>query len=233
MTSAQCDLEFEFNKLKELTQNISQLDLVKVIHPNFSCFKVIYKKQNHSQTCPEYVHSLEVVGDGDSPTRHMKDIEHEVGHVWLEVEAEVHKSIENQKHESQYNLDKDSEPAVSSFSTFKLVTPSKYTFNAIQMVANDILNEIIAMMFVPSVKTTKLNKNLFKYAAMFNSTTAGVKRSFGIHNLHRRFTKHGKTSTEGTTVELTTSNPDFGTTKERDSAEDMNKIELSEIEVLA
>lgn len=84
-----------------------------------------------------------------------------------------------------------------------------------------------------SNKSSKLNKNPFKYAMLSNFSTAGVRRSFGIHDLHRRFMKHQKASTkDDTTVELTTSNSDFCTVNDKESTEDMNEIELFEVEVL-
>lgn len=102
-----------------------------------------------------------------------------------------------------------------------------------KLIAKEILEEIVSMLYTK--KSSKSSKNMFKYATIFNSATSGIRRSFGIHNLHRRFTKHRKTSTQETTVELTVSNPDFNTVvviHEKESTENISEIELSEVEVL-
>lgn len=71
---------------------------------------------------------------------------------------------------------------------------------------------------------------------MFHTATTGVRQSFGIHDLHRRFMQHitkkeASGTEETTTVELTTSNPDV--VHDKESTEDINEIELSEVEVLS
>lgn len=74
---------------------------------------------------------------------------------------------------------------------------------------------------------------------MFHTATTGVRQSFGIHDLHRRFMQHitkkeASGTEETTTVELTTSNPDFkSVVHDKESTEDINEIELSEVEVLS
>lgn len=62
-----------------------------------------------------FIANKEVIGDADlcAQTRRLKDVETEVGHVWLEVESDIRKSLAGQSHASQYNLDRESEAEVS------------------------------------------------------------------------------------------------------------------------